>query len=494
MKMPFSHKNWGSLNELLYNPLSLTGFALVVLSASLYIVATFFSSVSGSHGGAYSGLITFIIMPPLLILGLFLIPIGILWRKRSLHRLGLEKSRFFIIDFNIPRHRQLFLIFTTIVLFVLILISNMSWQAYHFSESVKFCSSCHTVMHPETVTHKLSPHAKVTCAACHVGPGAGWYMRSKLAGLRQVYAVITNSYPRPITTPIHNLRPARDICEQCHWPQYFIDDKIITHDYYQRNDENTHGSVTLQMHVRGNSGYGRPTGIHWHIENIVEFAAVDPKQEDVPWVKVIYRDGREKIFVASDDPISKKKLAMLKIKKMDCITCHNRPSHIFRSPEEIMNLLLTVGRVSPKLTDIRAIGADALASDYKTDAGADRGIAKAIRNGCSNSDPQEVAKAISAIKKAYHQNFFPKMKVRWDVHPSNIGHWRSKGCFRCHDGKHVSKNGEIIPRRCNLCHTILSQKSKDGLRFNINGVPFIHPVDIDGEWKTTNCSQCHKGE
>lgn len=494
MKIPFSRKKWGLLNELLYNPLSLTGLALVALSASLYLVTTLFNIAYGSHGSAYSGLITFIIMPPLLILGLILIPAGILRRKRYLHRRGLEKHRFFIIDFNIPRHRKLFLIFTAVVLFLLILISNMSWQAYHFSESIKFCDSCHAVMDPEAITHKLSPHARVTCAACHVGPGAGWYVRSKLAGLRQVYAVATNSYPRPITTPVHDLRPARDICEQCHWPQYFINDKVVTYDYYQRDDENTHGSVTLQMHVRGNSGYGRPTGIHWHIENIVEFAAVDPGQEDIPWVKAIYQDGKEKIFTASDEPIARKKLATLQVKRMDCITCHNRPSHIFRSPEEIMNKLLAVGLVSSKLTDIRAIGADALAAGYKSGAEADREIEKAVRSGCAGLDQQKITQALTAIRRAYHQNFFPKMKVRWDVHPSNIGHWRSKGCFRCHDGKHRTSGGEVIPRRCDLCHTILSQDSKDGLRFNTRGVPFIHPVDIDGEWKTTNCSQCHTGE
>ncbi len=493
MKTLFSRKNWKTFYELLYNPMSLIGFVLVALSTSAYVVTALIGMISG-QGSTYSGIVTFIIMPPLLILGLILVPIGVWKRKRYLHRKGVTKSRFFSIDFNIPRHRKFFLLFTILTLFVLILVSSMSYQAYHFSESVKFCSSCHSVMDPETITHALSPHARVACVECHVGSGAGWYVKSKLSGLYQVYATFTNTYPRPIETPITSLRPARDTCEQCHWPQFFIDDKVVSRDYYQRDEENTHGSVTLQMHVGGHPGYGRPTGIHWHIENIVEFTTGDSQKEDIPWVKVIYKDGKQKTFMSVDDPISKEKLETMKIHRMDCIDCHNRPSHIFHSPEEIMNKLMATGQVSPMLADIRAVGADALLGDYKTDAEADKGIEKAVREKYLNLASGGVDKAISAIKHAYHQNFFPKMKVRWDVHPSNIGHWQSKGCFRCHDGNHKTDSGEIISRSCSLCHTILSQVSNAGTRFDIEGVPFIHPVDIDGEWKTTNCSECHTGE
>jgi len=349
-------------------------------------------------------------------------------------------------------------------------------------------------MDPEAITHALSPHARVSCVECHVGPGAGWYVKSKLSGMYQVYAVLTKNYPKPIETPITSLRPARDTCEQCHWPQFFIDDKVVTRDYYQRDEENTHGSVTLQMHVGGHPGYGRPTGIHWHIENDVDFASMGPEKKDIPWVKVTYKNGKQKIFKSTEEPVDKKTLSMLKVNRMDCIDCHNRPSHIFKSPEEIMDLLMGTGQVNPKLANIRQVGSDALLGDYKTALDADKGIEKTIKEECSDSNPGDVKQAIKMIKQAYHQNFFPKMKVRWDVHPSNIGHWRSKGCFRCHDGNHKTDSGETISRSCSLCHTILSQTSLDGNRFDIKGVPFIHPVDIDGEWKTTNCSECHTGE
>jgi len=493
MKNSSKGKNWKSYYELLFNPMSLIGIVLIVLSTSTYVVTALIGIISG-QGGAYSGIVTFIIMPPLFILGLILVPVGIWRRRRYLHRKGVTKSRFFSIDFNIPRHRKFFLVFTVLTLFVLILVSSMSYQAYHYSESVKFCSSCHSVMDPEAITHALSPHARVSCVECHVGPGAGWYVKSKLSGMYQVYAVLTNNYPRPIETPITSLRPARDTCEQCHWPQFFIDDKVVTRDYYQRDEDNTHGSVTLQMHVGGHPGYGRPTGIHWHIENDVDFASMGPKKEDIPWVKVTYKNGEQKIFKSTEEPVSKEKLSTLKVNRMDCIDCHNRPSHIFKSPEEIMDLLMGTGQVNPKMPNIRQAGSDALLGDYKTALEADKGIEKTIPEECADADPGDVSQAVKMIKQAYHENFFPKMKARWDVHPSNIGHWRSKGCFRCHDGNHKTESGETISRSCSLCHTILSQTSEDGNRFDIKGVPFIHPVDIDGEWKTTNCSECHTGE
>ena len=77
-----------------------------------------------------------------------------------------------------------------------------SYQAYEFTDSVQFCGQlCHTVMHPEFTAYQASPHARVACVDCHVGSGAGWYVKSKLSGARQVYYTALGTYPRPIPTP-----------------------------------------------------------------------------------------------------------------------------------------------------------------------------------------------------------------------------------------------------------------------------------------------------
>ena len=68
-----------------------------------------------------------------------------------------------------------------------------------FMESTQFCGqTCHSVMDPEYTAYQRSPHARVACVECHIGPGAPWFVRSKLSGSYQVLAVTFNLYPRPI--------------------------------------------------------------------------------------------------------------------------------------------------------------------------------------------------------------------------------------------------------------------------------------------------------
>ncbi len=98
-------------------------------------------------------------------------------------------------------------------------------------------------MEPEHTAYQNSPHARVKCVDCHVGSGAGWYVRSKLSGAYQVYAVLANVYPRPIPTPIKNLRPARETCEQCHWPSHFSGQKEVINTYFKSDEQNTRWTI-----------------------------------------------------------------------------------------------------------------------------------------------------------------------------------------------------------------------------------------------------------
>ena len=84
-----------------------------------------------------------------------------------------------------------------------------SYRVFEETESPQFCGAlCHTVMKPEYTAYKISPHSRVRCTECHIGPGASWFVRAKLSGLYQVYATVTDVYPRPIPVPVQNLRPA----------------------------------------------------------------------------------------------------------------------------------------------------------------------------------------------------------------------------------------------------------------------------------------------
>ena len=484
------------LSDYIYNPITIIGLGLIIFSIAMIGALQLIQWLSASSI-PYGGMVAFVILPPFFLLGLLLVPLG-LWRQRKrLAQKGRLADKFFKLDFSIPKHRIYFQGFVILSFVVLMIAVTLSYQAFHYTESVEFCSSCHVVMEPEAVTHQHSPHARVKCVECHVGPGAEWYVRSKMSGLYQVYATFREIYPRPIETPIHNLRPARDTCEQCHWPQFFIDDKVVQQDYFLRDGENTRGSVTLQMHVGGHPEYGRPTGIHWHIANEVYFQVADEKEHSIPWIKVVYADGTERVF--RDDGVAgvESPMSADRIHRMDCVDCHNRPSHIFRSPREIMNTLMTSGSVSAALPDIRSVGADLMEQAYGSLADAEQKIAASLQaeyGSLEDTKRAEMDQAIDAILESYKRNFFPYMKARWDIHANHIGHMRSPGCFRCHDGLHVDTDGTAVSRECNLCHTILAQeRAGEEARFDIAGVPFQHPEDIGGEWRETSCNECHTG-
>jgi hypothetical protein len=87
------------------------------------------------------------------------------------------------------------------------------------------------------------------------------------------------------------------------------------------------------------------------------------------------------------------------------------------------------------------------------------------------------------------------MKVRWDTHPDNLGHLNSRGCDRCHDGRHKTSEGVAITTRCNSCHLILSQgpEGKTENSRTPQGLEFRHPVDIGEALKEMLCNECHNG-
>jgi hypothetical protein len=106
-----------------------------------------------------------------------------------------------------------------------------------------------------------------------------------------------------------------------------------------------------------------------------------------------------------------------------------------------------------------------------------------------------IEQAIGEVRKIYARNYFPEMQVSWRRFPDNIGHMYYPGCFRCHDGKHLSEEGKVLSRDCNTCHTILAEElSNDKLRLSLDGVEYKHPVDIGDAWKETNCSDCHSAQ
>ena len=485
-----------------YNPVTLTGAFIAAISLGLIVFLTLIELLA-SETKPYMGIITFIILPFFMIIGFILILYGVK-RERKLIKKRKGKTRSLpVIDFNNPQHRKTITYITFGALFLIIFSAFGSYKAYEYTETDEFCgTTCHSVMNPEFTAFKYSPHARVHCVDCHIGSGAQWYIRSKLSGAYQVYAVLFNKYTKPIETPIKNLRPAQGTCEQCHWPKVFLSEKLRKNTYFLSDEQNTKWSIDLLMKIGGgNIEVGQTSGIHWHmnIANEVKFYASDRRRQVIPYVRVKHADGKITEYRSTEEKFDEADITEKNLKRMDCIDCHNRPTHIYHDPYTSMNDLMSVGWVDPSLPYIKSVTVEALEKPYTTkEIGLDS-IKTIIEEFYKKNYPEiaekkhdKIEEAIVQTQKIYNRNYFPSMKVDWKGFPNNIGHLYSNGCFRCHDGNHVSEDGKVLTRDCNTCHTILAQKfEKDSLRISLAGIEYKHPVDIGEEWKETNCSECH---
>ena len=493
------------LPENLNNRISFIGGILAGISI-LLIFFFFLLSLIHQQGSNYIGLINWIVLPVFLVIGLILIPIGMLVKRKQLKDPNRPTmSKIWIVDFTNKGHRNAAIIFGVGTVIFLLLSSIGSLEAYHYTETVEFCGKmCHKVMKPEYDAYQNSPHANVSCVECHVGPGADWYVKSKLSGLRQVFAVLGNHYPRPIPTPIKDLRPARETCEHCHWPEKFYSNSLVREKHFLTDEMNTEWNIDLRMKVGpSHSALGQSEGIHWHINEdvIVEYWDKDNDRLSLPYVRYINRaTGDTTVYMDTDIDFDPDTLNLEELRTVDCMDCHNRPSHIYNTPQNFVDFGLTDGSIPKDLNGIKAVAMQVLFEDYDSEEQADSAITAGILNYYADNYPEiassrkaDIEKAIEGIKSGYRINIFPEMKASWKVYPDHIGHMEYNGCFRCHNDRHESASGKLVSKDCNLCHTILMQGpegQEDAAPFNETLV-FKHPVDAYGAEFEMLCADCH---
>lgn len=484
-----------------YNPTTLAGTALAAVSFGLVIFLMVLEAFQ-KNPKPYMGIVAFVILPTFLLFGIALIIFGILKERKRLAS-GKQARHLPVIDLNNPSHRFSTTIFFIGTILLLVFSTFGSFKVYEYTDSDEFCGTiCHTVMDPEYMAYQYSPHAKVGCVQCHIGSGVSWFVKAKISGSYQVYSVLFNKYSKPIPTPIENLRPAQQTCEQCHWPKHFFSEKKLVSTYYLSDEKNSKFTLNLLVKIGGGNIEAGPTnGIHWHmnIGNEVTYITTDATRENIPWVKSKSMDGREVIYESTEHLLTKEEKSKAETRRMDCIDCHNRPSHIYHDPFTSVNHLMSLNWVDPTIPNIKSVAVDVLENPYQNKEGALDSIKLLITQFYQNNYPQiasakksQIDRAIQEIQKIYSRNYFPSMNVSWKKFPNHIGHMYSPGCFRCHDGKHKSKEGKILSRDCNVCHTILSQQfERDTLRLSLSGVEYYHPVDVGNAWKEENCSDCH---
>lgn len=492
MKLPKSFYSWTTIS----------GAVLASISLLLIVFTLIISFIFPSQGGNYLGLFTFIILPVFLIIGLVMIPVGTLRKMKRDKKMAVQREvKFPIVNLNDPAQRRVVFIFVTTTAIFLLLTALGSYEVFHYTESNEFCGTlCHKVMEPEYVTYHGSAHARVSCVECHVGSGVNWYVKSKLSGLYQVYSVLANAYPKPIETPIHNLRPAQETCEKCHWPEKFYDPKFVTKRHFLSDEENTEWIIQLLMKTGpDNQAMGQSEGIHWHINPDVkiEYRATSFKRDTI--VEVVYKNlqtGEERLFI-NQEVEDTTNLAPVRL--MDCLDCHNRPSHDYLSPSHFVDHAMASGEISPSIPEIKSYTMGILAREFPTKDSAFSYIDIKI-NQYYNKNYEEfmdtasalLEKAIIAVKEGYSNNIFPYMKADWSVYPNYMGHVETMGCYRCHNDNFVSADNHVISKDCNLCHMIKAQGPAYDVEYSHtdSSLVFNHPYEME-DWKEMNCYDCH---
>jgi hypothetical protein len=444
-------------SALVRHPLAIAG-ALLTTVAAVGFLALLVAELVGLFENPYSGLIVFVAIPALFVLGLLMIPAGMWLQRRKLARHPEMVDDWPVFDFRQPRVRRLALVVTALTAVNVAIVLVAGYGGIHALETPTFCGqTCHTPMHPQYTAWQAGAHGRVACVSCHVGEGARGFVHAKLAGTRQLAHVITGSFPRPIPPGAHGFVGGFGAtCTQCHQPLKTPGDVVLVKREYADDEANSETQTVLLMHV----GRANPSGraIHWHADpsTRVEFAVTDAARQKVSYVKVTDAKGQVREFFGPDG--GNQPPAADQLRTMNCGDCHNTVGHrLAPGPEQAVDAAIAAGDISRSLPFARREGVRLLKASYADESAAQQQIETELRRFYSTNggsvDQQALGRAVTALQGAYRRNVFPAMKVTWGTYPDNRGHTTSDGCVRCHDGLHTAKDGSAIDGDCEYCHT-----------------------------------------
>jgi len=453
------------------NPLSILGAVFTTSSALTLISFWFFEILQARPLAPYAGIVFFLVLPGVFVLGLLLVPLGLLLRRRALRRAGSLPAQYPKVDLHHPVIRRAAALVALATALNVVILGVASYLGIEYMDSAQFCGqTCHTVMQPEYAAYRDSPHSRVACVECHIGEGANWFVRSKISGVRQVFAVSLHTYSTPIPSPVKHLRPARETCERCHWPQRFVGDKLLIRTKFSSDETNTKQQSVLLVKVGGRSGQAK-TGIHGrHLDHgsRVSYVATDGRRQVIPVVWYVDDAGKTVEYVSTEVKTTPEQLARGEHRTMDCMDCHNRPSHTFEMPERAVDQAMTAGVISASLPYVKKEAVALLRGTYPDQETAAAKISGGLVDFYRTKYPAiyqahraQIEAAADQASAIYRRNVFPSMKVGWGTYPNNIGHDDFLGCFRCHDGSHASKDGRVITQDCDACHAVLAQEESN---------------------------------
>ena len=450
------------------NWISLLGTTLTTVAGNAILIVTVVDIVT-EGANKYAATLGYLMMPPFFVLGLLLIAVGVWLQRRGEGRGTMSRALDLVLEDRLSRRRMVFVLVASF--FNITLVSVAAFQGITYMNSPSFCGTlCHSVMEPEYKAYRRSPHAKVKCVDCHIGEGASWFARSKLSGLRQVWATATGEFSRPVPTPIKHLRPARETCEKCHWTEKFHGARLLVRHKYGDDKKNTRVTSVVRLNVGGrDKRTGRYKGIHWHVapDVRIEYEALDEKRASIGKV-IMTQSGKTTTFLPD------KKLRGKPVKErrvMDCVDCHNRPTHNYDpSPEVAVDRAMAHGRLDATLPFLRKQAVALLKQEKGEPDQAARRITELLSSYYRKNHP-EVAVSMAAtiafaggeLGRIYKRNIHPNLKITWNTYPDHIGHRQTtEGCFRCHDDEHTSTSDKdkTISQDCDQCHEVLAEEEE----------------------------------
>jgi hypothetical protein len=451
------------------NPLGRVGVVLTTSSCITFVVLQL-AMITGVVTNAYVGLIVYLLFPSLFVVGLILIPFA-WWRQ--LRSSGLTADELLERRFGQDQVQAGLLgshLMKTVGLLTLgnvIFLGLASAKMLHFMDGPEFCgTACHSVMSPEWTTYQASPHARVACVDCHVGEGLGALVDSKLNGAWQMVSAAFDLYDRPISTPVHQLRPARETCERCHWPDKFYGSRLQTRVEFANDERSTPRYTTLNIKI--DAGHAGDSGVHWHVLEGVEvrYASIDDERETMLWVESRRPDGSWRRWRNTAATAVTGETGHVRV--MDCVDCHNRATHIYQDPGRAVDAAIHLGEIDRSLPFIRREAVAAITVDYPDREAGLEGIRNAIEGFYRHEYPRQAARwsrqidqAVAVLHRVYLRNVHHVMNIGWGAYPSLLGHQESDGCFRCHTPTMVADDGEWVTDDCTVCHSILANDEAD---------------------------------
>jgi hypothetical protein len=438
------------------HPLAIAG-ALITTASAVAFIALAVAALAGLFNNPYAGLVVFVALPALFLLGLLLIPAGMWLQQRKLQRDPSAEADWPVFDLRRASVRRTALLITALTAANIVIVLLAGYGSLHWMESPTFCGQvCHTPMHPQFTAWQAASHSRVACVNCHVGEGASGFVHAKLAGVRQLVHVMTNSVPKPIP-PGGDLPSVEQTCLNCHTPGQTVPDRIRTFREYADDETNAETITVMQMHMGTTPTSKR--SIHWHANPAirVEYVATDAARETIPYVKVTDANGQVKEFRAPDTTDAT--IAGGTRQTMGCRDCHNTIGHpIAPTAEQAVDRAIATASIARELPFVRRESVRLVKASYASEDEAMAAIESGLKSFYASQsgravDPAMLARSVAGLQGVYRRNVFPSMMVSFGSYPTNRGHFTSTGCFRCHDDSHMAADGSTISSECELCHT-----------------------------------------